>query len=105
MRRLWLTLLGLLACRSPGTTNAGLPVLTAAPSDAQAALVGDEPPRAPPPSRPSALAAPSVTSDWCVDGLSALDEDVCYVLPPLADRKPRRLPIYLPGIGPPQPTS
>jgi hypothetical protein len=39
-------------------------------------------------------ASPPVVTDWCVDGLSALDEDVCYVLPPLAERKPRRLLIY-----------
>jgi predicted esterase len=44
-------------------------------------------------------------TDWCVDGLSPLDEDVCYLLPPLAERKHRRLLIYLHGIVPPQPVS
>jgi predicted esterase len=48
---------------------------------------------------------PPVVTDWCTDGLSPLDEDVCYVLPPLDARKPRRLLIYLHGIVPPQPTS
>ena len=46
-----------------------------------------------------------MATDWCIDGLSSLDEDVCYVLPPLAERKPRRLLIYLHGIVPPLPTS
>ncbi|HEY8042350.1 MAG TPA: hypothetical protein VIF15_21250, partial [Polyangiaceae bacterium] len=44
-------------------------------------------------------------SDWCVDGLSALAEDVCYVLPPLAAGRPRRLLVYLHGIVPPVPDS
>lgn len=51
------------------------------------------------------VAAPPATSDWCVDGLSELDEDVCYVLPPLAAGKPRRLLVYLHGIVPPTPDS
>lgn len=48
---------------------------------------------------------PSVVTDWCLPGLSGLDEDVCYVLPKLAENKPRRLFIYLHGIVPPLPTS
>jgi hypothetical protein len=28
---------------------------------------------------------------WCIEGLRALDQDVCYVLSPLADARPRRL--------------
>jgi predicted esterase len=43
--------------------------------------------------------------DWCTGGLSALDADVCYVLPPLPPGKPRRLLVYLHGIVPPQPES
>jgi predicted esterase len=42
-----------------------------------------------------------VTTDWCIEGVSALDEDVCYVLPPLAAGRPRRLIVYLHGIVPP----
>jgi predicted esterase len=53
----------------------------------------------------SASAPGAVTSDWCIDGLTALDEDVCYVLPALPSDKPRRLLIYLHGIVPPQPDS
>jgi predicted esterase len=49
-----------------------------------------------------ASAAAPVVSDWCIDGLAVLDEDVCYVLPRLGSAKPRRLLIYLHGIVPPQ---
>lgn len=51
------------------------------------------------------VAALPATSDWCVDGLSVLDEDVCYVLPPLPAGQPRRLLVYLHGIVPPTPDS
>jgi predicted esterase len=44
--------------------------------------------------------APVVT-DWCIDGIAALDQDVCYVLPDLATDRPRRLIVYLHGIVPP----
>lgn len=47
----------------------------------------------------STSASAAVVTDWCIEGMSALDEDVCYVLPPL--REPRRLLIYLHGIVPP----
>jgi predicted esterase len=40
-------------------------------------------------------------TDWCIEGMTALDEDVCYVLPPLATGKPRRLLVYLHGLVPP----
>jgi predicted esterase len=50
----------------------------------------------------SAEASPSpVVTDWCVEGMRALDEDVCYVLPPLTGARPRRLLVYLHGIVPP----
>jgi predicted esterase len=44
-------------------------------------------------------------TDWCIDELSALDDDACYVLPPLAAGRPRRLVVYLHGIIPPLPDS
>ena len=44
--------------------------------------------------------APRVATDWCIDGMTALDEDVCYVLPALREG-PRRLLVYLHGIVPP----
>jgi predicted esterase len=37
-------------------------------------------------------------TDWCVDVVSALDEETCYVLP---DTPPTELLIYLHGIVPP----
>jgi predicted esterase len=57
---------------------------------------------------PSRLPARSPTepaTDWCIEGLSALDEDVCYVLPELSPGRPRRLIVYLHGIIPPVPDS
>jgi predicted esterase len=42
-----------------------------------------------------------VRTDWCIDGIFALDDDACYVLPPLAAGQPRRLIVYLSGIVPP----
>ena len=46
-----------------------------------------------------------VVTDWCIEGMRALDEDVCYVLPPLAAGQPRQLLVYLHGIVPPVPVS
>src|SRR5215208_6983735 len=36
-----------------------------------------------------------IETDWCIDSVSALDEQTCYVLP---DTPPRDLLIYLHGI-------
>ncbi len=71
---------------------------------------GVDPSNAGPPAPVFAAAgAPSSSSgaktDWCIEGVSSLDEDVCYVLPPLAAGKPRRLVVYLHGIVPPVPDS
>lgn len=49
--------------------------------------------------------APRIDTDWCLEGLTALDEETCYVLPPLAADRPRRLLVYLHGIVPPFPSS
>lgn len=57
---------------------------------------------APPSSDPP---PPRIETDWCLEGLSALDEETCYVLPPLATDRPRRLLVYLHGIVPPVPSS
>lgn len=105
MRRLRIALLALIACRSPDRATAGLEVSVTPPLDADAALADTE--RAPGALLPGpvAIAPARVVTDWCIDGLSSLDEDVCYVLPPLAERRPRRLLIYLHGIVPPLPTS
>jgi predicted esterase len=54
----------------------------------------------------TAEAAPTVTTDWCIEGmLRALDEETCFILPELAAGKPRRLLVYLHGIVPPQAVS
>jgi hypothetical protein len=69
--------------------------IAAAPGSAPAA--SSETDAAGPPSPPS---PPSVVveSDWCVEDLGVLDEDLCYILPPLAEGKPRRLVVYLIGM-------
>jgi predicted esterase len=60
----------------------------------------------PPPAKAkSTTSPPSVTSDWCIEGLTAIDEETCYLLPPLAEGKPRRLLVYLHGVVPPLPES
>jgi predicted esterase len=99
-RRLALAALVLASCRRPASLVADASVEAAPEPDASAASAAV----------PSASAAPVVveppaTSDWCVDGLSALDEDVCYVLPPMPAGPPRRLLVYLHGIVPPTPDS
>ena len=81
-------------------------------ADVVAATTPSPPP--PPASPTSALAreapapAPPVTTDWCLDGLTALDEETCYVLPDRdgdAGAQATPLLVYLHGIVPPVPTS
>ena len=50
---------------------------------------------APRPSRPS------VATDWCIEGMPALAEDICYVLPAPERGPPTALLVYLHGIVPP----
>jgi predicted esterase len=46
--------------------------------------------------------APGVRTDWCIEGVDALDEETCYVLP----KEPTTtLLVYLHGIVPPEKTS
>ncbi|MDB4947116.1 MAG: hypothetical protein JWP97_6650 [Labilithrix sp.] len=59
----------------------------------------------PPATPPPAPRPPPPATDWCTPGLTALTADVCYVLPPLAAGRPRRLLVYLHGIVPPLPVS
>lgn len=65
------------------------------------AVVEDAAPPVPSVVAPPAPARPRVTTDWCIEGLEALDEETCYVTPPLAEGKPRRLLVYVHGIIPP----
>lgn len=61
------------------------------------------PPSPPPPSvvAPAPASSTTPTTDWCLPGLTALADDVCYVLPPLPPDHPRRVLVYLHGIVPP----
>ena len=101
----WLAFLALAACRShKGNEALGSPVASLATVDGTTGIPVD--------ASGDAGAAPSVstssvpvTTDWCIEGLSVLDEDVCYVLPRLAPGRPRRLIVYLHGIIPPVPDS
>jgi predicted esterase len=93
----------LASCRSPTTLDAGASVASA--SAPRVADSSAEMPSASVAPVASVVAAPPATSDWCGDGLSVLDTDDCYVLPPLAAGKPRRLLVYLHGIVPPTPDS
>src|SRR5688572_3517997 len=54
------------------------------------------------PSTPWPPPAPGVTSDFCIEALTALDDDTCYVLP---DAKTDELVLYLHGTIPPGKTS
>ncbi|HEY2513124.1 MAG TPA: hypothetical protein VGI39_19785 [Polyangiaceae bacterium] len=106
----WLAVLAAGSCRSPDAEvapNALSPAATAGASSS---------PAAPPPlpvlraSTPSSAAAsvplPVVATDWCIDGLTPLDEETCYLLPDPADAAvPPPLLVYLHGIVPPTPTS
>src|SRR5687767_5816553 len=64
------------------------------------AAPGPAPPAAPDASaaKPWPPPAPGVRTDWCIEGVAALDEATCYVLP---DAPPDTLLIYLHGIVPP----
>ncbi len=110
--------LSLAACRNPrddvradaaaasvvtATASAQTSPHAAAPSTvATAAQMPPPTPQPPPP----------IVTDWCIDGLTALDEETCYVLPIAgdaaaadADARPRALLVYLHGIVPPTPVS
>lgn len=77
-----------------------------APAPPPASAPAPSPPPAPAPTRaPTPTPPPEVKTDWCIEGLHALDEETCYVLPPEGDAGPRRLLIYLHGIVPPTPES
>ncbi|WP_437276812.1 hypothetical protein WME90_37000 [Sorangium sp. So ce375] len=99
------------------STTADAPMGTRAPARDGAALGPGEPgilPAAPPPAVAAAATAvasappepapwprarpPRVETDWCIDGVDALDEETCYVLP---DAPTRTLLLYLHGIVPP----
>ena len=51
---------------------------------------------------PESNVPPARANEWCIEGLSALDEETCYIFP-IANEKPRELLIYLHGIVSPAP--
>jgi predicted esterase len=61
-----------------------------------------EPAPSPKPARWPLHDAPGVATDWCIEGVDALDEETCYVLP--AEPTTTVL-VYLHGIVPPEKTS
>ena len=73
----------------PEPTGAVASASSAAPAVAEA----------PPPSPP---APPALTSDFCIEGIHALDEETCYVLPAA---RTSELLLYFHGIVPPEKTS
>ncbi|WP_129344339.1 hypothetical protein [Sorangium cellulosum] len=75
------------AAPGPAQPGPAPPPAAAPPTSAQAA------PTPWPPARPQ-----GIETDWCIDGIDALDEETCYVLP---DAPTRALLIYLHGIVPP----
>ena len=85
---------GMGACR-PGGGGAGPSLQVDGEAGAKASTEREA--GAKPSEGESADAAPRVASDWCIEGMTALDEDVCYVLPAGATR----LLVYLHGIVPP----
>src|SRR5262249_36324914 len=57
------------------------------------------------PATPAPPATPRVVTDWCVEGLAALDEETCYVLPEAGDGGGAAPLVSLHGIVPPVPAS
>ena len=73
---------------------------SAKPAPSTASPARDEPARDEPAPVPVPN-EPAIVNDWCTSGLAALDEETCYVLPPLDASKPPRLLVYFHGIVPP----
>lgn len=72
-----------------------------APVTSTASLLSSPDPGPAPAPAPASASSPAPATDWCLPGLTALADDVCYVLPSLPADRPRRLLVYLHGIVPP----
>jgi predicted esterase len=83
----------IVGCRSGAEPQARVNVDVKVDADVSAPVTADAAVEA-------AVEGPSVVTDWCIEGMKGLDEDVCYVLPELRPG-PRRLLVYLHGIVPP----
>ncbi|HSO36692.1 MAG TPA: hypothetical protein VLT33_29405 [Labilithrix sp.] len=102
----WMVVAAAGACRPGGRGEAKADAEAKGDAEAKAKADADADAKADAPAPAMARAdAERVVTDWCIEGMSALDEDVCYVLPPLAEGQPRQLLVYLHGIVPPVPVS
>lgn len=98
------------ACRNetavPLVATTAPPSLASTPPPARSVsveAVPEHPPPAPEPTqRPWPPASTGASSDFCIEGVSALDETCCYALP---DARSSELIVYLHGIVPPAKTS
>jgi predicted esterase len=86
---------------SSGTASSAAPSAPLAAPTADAGQTSEPAPRAKPDRWPL-HDAPGVTTDWCIAGVDALDEETCYVLPA---EPTTTLLVYLHGIVPPEKTS
>ncbi|WP_437606998.1 hypothetical protein WMF20_39780 [Sorangium sp. So ce834] len=85
--------------RAPPQDGAALAPAERGPAPPPIPTAAAAPASAPPEQAPWPRARPPrVETDWCIDGVDALDEETCYVLP---DAPTRALLIYLHGIVPP----
>jgi len=104
---MWIVgLVGIAACRPSGGVGPRVEGKADAEADAEAKADADADAEAKADADADAKAevkAERVSTDWCIEGMVPLDEDVCYILPPLAQDKPRRLLVYLHGIVRPCP--
>ena len=98
MRALWLTLLLLTACHGDRAPSPTPPPVSPVPVPVPVP-VPDSPSASPSPSASTSPLAltPPVTTDWCIEGMIALDDDCCYVAPAGSTK----LLVYLHGIVPP----
>ncbi len=99
-------ILAVAACRSPGEPSPSEATPAPAPStdgSAGGTDTAEELEASAPPAVEATPVAAAAATDWCIEGLTALEDDVCYVLPPLPADRPRRLLVYLHGMLPPTP--
>lgn len=95
------------ACRDApiGTAASAPPAPDAAPrasTDASSEASGvTSPPDASAASVPRALVIPPHEAEWCIEGLTALDDETCVAVPSTPLRSPAEVLFYFHGITPP----
>jgi predicted esterase len=90
-----------LSLRKTGTKflfRLGIPAVVAAMALSVGVPKAATPVLPPPADGAPATAAPTIETDWCIEGFRGLDEGCCFVLP---DAPARTLLIYFHGIVPP----